>query len=207
MLGVVVGFKAEARIAARMGRVAISGARPGLADSAVKGLIAAGATELISFGLAGGLAPGLEPGDLIIATTVLVGEAHRPADPALSNRLSAVLPEAHLGAVIGREAAVTDAAAKRTLHEATGALAVDMESQAVAAGGLPFAVLRAIADPADRCLPPAALVGLRADGSADVGAVLLSLLRTPAQLPRLVGLARESRAALRALERAVSRLM
>lgn len=207
MLGVLVGLKAEARIAARLGAVAISGARPELAASGAKGLIAAGATELLSFGLAGGLALGLEPGDLVIATAVLIGETRHPTDPGLTNRLAGALPEAHLGAVIGSDAAIADAAAKRALNVATGALAVDMESQAIAVAGLPFAVLRAIADPANRALPPAALVGLRPDGGADLAAVLASLLKAPGQLPRLVGVARESRAALRALARAASRLM
>ena len=207
MRGLVVGFKAEARIAARLGLVAISGARPDLAASGVKGLIAAGATELLSFGLAGALATGLMPGDLVIATAVLIGETRHPTDPALTNRLADMLPEAHLGAVVGSETAVTDATAKRALNASTGAVAVDMESQAVAAAGLPYTVLRAIADPAERGLPPAALVGLKPDGGADLVAVLASLLRAPGQLPRLLGVARESRTALKALERAAARLM
>ncbi len=35
--------------------------------------------------------------------------------------------------------------------------------------GLPFAVLRVVADPQERDLPPAALAGMRADGTTDVG--------------------------------------
>jgi len=207
MRGVVVGLQAEARIAARLGIVAISGARATLAATGVQCLIDQGATELLSFGLAGGLAPGLEPGDLVIATAVLVGEARHATDPELTNRLAAALPEANLGAVVGSDLAIPDVAAKQRLHASTGAMAVDMESQAVAGAGLRFTVLRAIADPADRNLPPVALVGLKPDGSSDILAVLGALLRQPGQLPRLLGVARESATALAALRRAVRRLV
>ena len=47
---------------------------------------------------------------------------------------------------------------------------------------LPFAVLRVIADPAERALPPAALAGMRTDGGMDVGAVLASLAKSPAPI-------------------------
>jgi len=202
-LGVVVGLKAEARIAARLGPVVISGARPEAAASGIRRLIDGGAIELLSFGLAGGLAPGLAPGDLVIATAVVVGEARHATDAALTNRFASLLPDAHLGAVAGSASAIADIAGKRHLHATTGAIAVDMESQVLAASGLPFAVLRAIADPHDRVLPPAALAGLKRDGAPDIVAVLLSLLRTPSQLRRLLELAGESRRALASLERAV----
>jgi adenosylhomocysteine nucleosidase len=205
-LGVVVGLKAEARIAARLGAVVISGARPEAAARGIRRLIDGGATELLSFGLAGGLAPGLAPGDLVIATAVLVNDARHPTDAMLTNRFANALPDAHLGAVAGSNEAIADVAAKHRLHETTGAIAVDMESQVLASSGLPFTVLRAIADPHDRALPPAALVGLKPSGAPDIVAVLLSLLGAPGQLRRLLELARESKRALASLERAVSLL-
>jgi hypothetical protein len=78
-----------------------------------------------------------------------------------------------------------------------------MESGAVAeacvAAGKPFAVLRAVADPMNRAIPDYALQGLKEDGTTDVMPVLLGLLRRPATLPALLGLARDSRAALASL--------
>ena len=68
--------------------------------------------------------------------------------------------------------------------------------------GLPFAILRVIADPAHRPLPSAALVAMRADGGIDVAAVLGALLRNPAQLPALIRLGLDSREAFSALVRA-----
>ena len=74
--------------------------------------------------------------------------------------------------------------------------AVDLESGAVArvaqAHGLPFAAPRAIADPATRTLPPAALVPLKPSGGIDLPRILLSVLAKPAQIPALIGLARDA---------------
>jgi len=60
-------------------------------------------------------------------------------------------------------------------------------------------VLRAIADPAVRELPPAALVPLDDDGRPALGRVLASVMRRPQQLPTLLAVAREARQALQAL--------
>src|SRR5260370_10572972 len=98
-----------------------------------------------------------------------------------------------------------DPGRKQLLYAQTGAVAVDMEShiaaEIAAAHRIPFAASRVIIDPADRPLPPAALVGLRSDGTADVGAVFRSVLRQPSQLPALVRTALDARIAGAALRR------
>ncbi len=66
---------------------------------------------------------------------------------------------------------------------------------------LPFATVRAISDRADHPLPPAALVGMRPDGSMAIGAVMASLARQPGQLPALVRTAWEAERGFRALLR------
>jgi adenosylhomocysteine nucleosidase len=87
---------------------------------------------------------------------------------------------------------------------------VDMESHAVAtvavAAALPFLVIRAIADPAGRALPPAALAGLSPTGEARPWAVLAALARRPGQLIALIRLIGDSAAGFAALGRAGSRL-
>jgi hypothetical protein len=87
----------------------------------------------------------------------------------------------------------------------SGAVAVDMESHVAARlaahYGLPFAALRIIADPAERSLPAAALVGMRPDGSTDIAAVLRALGRRPSDLPALIRTALDARAAFAALHR------
>ena len=103
----------------------------------------------------------------------------------------------------GSSGAATTALAKAALYSATGALIVDMESHHVAdlarAHNLPFIVIRAVADTALDDLPEAALVGLNEEGRPAIGAVLLSLLKKPWQLPALIRVALRSRAALAAL--------
>ena len=115
------------------------------------------------------------------------------------------MPQARVASIAGIERPAADRAAKLRLHAALGVVAVDMEShiaaRLAAARKLPFAALRAIADPAERDLPPAALLALKPDGSPDLRAVLLSLMRRPAQLPALLRLAFDARAAFAALLR------
>jgi hypothetical protein len=72
--------------------------------------------------------------------------------------------------------------------------------------GVPFAACRVIVDPAERTLPPAALVGLRADGTADALAVLRSLLRQPRQMFALLRVVADMRAARTALYRGRRRM-
>jgi hypothetical protein len=103
------------------------------------------------------------------------------------------------------DAPVADPLDKQLLHAQTGAAAVDMEShiaaRIAAARQVPFVAFRAIIDPADKRLPPAALKGLRADGTADVLEVFRSVIQQPSQLPALVRTALDARIARAALRR------
>lgn len=166
-----------------------------------------GATVVFSFGLAGGLAAECRPGALIIADAVAVGAERLPCDPRLTGALSAVLPDSRTATVAGSDGAVLTVAAKAALAEDTGAVAVDMESHAVALSarklGLPFAVLRAVADPADRPVPPLALKALRADGTTGAWPVVKGLIWRPSLIPAMMRLGADSKAAHRSLARAV----
>lgn len=200
MIGVIVGIAEEARIAAGFGvPVGTGGGEPAGARDAAERLVAAGCTALISFGLAGGLAPEFEPGDLVIPTEIVSEAGQRwIVDGTLSARLGVAA-----GVLLAGTAILATAAAKQQAWRRTGAVAVDLESGEVArvAGGfgLPFAVLRAICDPCERDLPPASLTALRPDGTIRPAALLGSLLRHPWQLPALIGLGRDADRARRAL--------
>jgi adenosylhomocysteine nucleosidase len=193
--GIVVGMEAEARIARRSGF-------PVATLRGAEALLADGADGLISFGIAGGLAPGLKPGTLVVATEVIAGDGRRY--PAMD--VAASVTGALRVPVFGGRVIVSRAAAKQELYHHTGAVAVDMESAEVARlcadAGVPLAVIRAIGDPAERDLPPAALVGLRSDGVVDILAVLRSVLRSPGQIPALLTAALDTRRALTALGQA-----
>ena len=113
-----------------------------------------------------------------------------------------------VGTLLAARQPIASVAEKAALRAASGALAVDMESGAVAeaaaGAGLPFLALRIVADPADRAIPAAALQGIAPDGSRRPSAVLLNLLTRPADLAPLIRLARDSDAALRQLRRVAS---
>ncbi|MGE0222646.1 MAG: hypothetical protein AB7F35_02985 [Acetobacteraceae bacterium] len=198
--GVVVGLVAEARIARRLGcEVAVGGGTPAGAEKAAEDLVSTGARGLVSFGLAGGLAPRLRPGDLVIPEAVLVGGRALSTEPDLRRHFGRVTVHRLLAA----STAVASARDKRRLHEETGADAVDLESGAVALvaerHGLPFAVMRAVCDPAKRNLPPAALAALDSRGVIGLGRVLASLAGDPRQLLSMLGLALDAAVARRAL--------
>ncbi|WP_051248286.1 hypothetical protein [Inquilinus limosus] len=211
MLGILTGLAREAEIARRISPlVACSASDPARADALARDLIGRGATILLSFGIGGGLAPELSTGRLVIGTAVRTGSVAYPCDEDLAVRLGVVLPDALRGNVWGGDIIVDTAAAKARLHRDSGAVIVDLESAAVAIAaaeaGLPFGVLRAVADPAGHGLPPAALVGLDAEGRPAIGPVLRALARSPGQLPALIRLGRQSGAAMKALLAAAGRL-
>jgi adenosylhomocysteine nucleosidase len=200
VIGFVTGLTAEAALLEKTGfLVAAGGGWPEGAYRAAERLIGQGAEALISFGLAGGLAPDAAPGALLVPQAVAEGAENYPCDPALIAFLGGSTGEKILA---GTDIAAT-VAQKTALYNATRIGAVDLESGAVAraarAHGLPFAVLRAIADPATRTLPPAALVPLKPSGAIDLPRILRSVLANPAQIPALIGLARDAGKARAAL--------
>ncbi|MBV8752456.1 MAG: hypothetical protein JO328_06320 [Hyphomicrobiales bacterium] len=185
----VTSLALEARIALGPGVSVICSAGSQLA-AALEAAVARGASGIISFGVAGGLSPRLRAGHWIVASAVRTGQRLFPTDRAWTECLLKRLPAALHAEIVGVDAPVAECSEKRLLHSRTGAAAVDTEShitaRIAAAHQIPFAACRAVIDAADARLPPAALVGLRPDGTADVAAVFRSVLQEPRQLPDLV---------------------
>jgi adenosylhomocysteine nucleosidase len=205
--GIVVGLPIEARIVRHLGwPVAIGGGTAVGAEAAANILVEQGCIGLISFGLAGGLDPTLRPGALIVPSAVITGGKRYASDPNLSRMLGGSTPHLMLGA----DAIVASVEEKRRQRGQTGASAVDLESGAVARvafmQNVPFAVLRAICDPAERALPPAALVALSTHGGIKPWRVLASIAAHPLQLPALLTLVADAAAARRSLIARVKRV-
>lgn len=212
MIGIVVGLDAEARIAARLPghvEVAVGGGTADGARRAAERLLGRGASALVSFGLAGGLSPDLSAGALVVPRRVFAGDASFATDRSLCAALGGATPHdlLHSERIVG---AVEE---KRRLFQETKCAALDMESGAVARAALaeakPFAVLRAVCDPAGRALPPVAFLALSADGKVGLRAVTRGIARHPGQIATLVALGRDAYAARRALAsrvRAIPRL-
>jgi adenosylhomocysteine nucleosidase len=207
----VTGLAFEARMAKGPGvSVVCGGGICRRTAAAIEEAVTGGASGIISFGTAGGLVPHLRPGDWVVADGVVAEGQRWPSDPAWLARLLKQMPGATRGAIASVDMPVASASAKEELQARTGAVAVDMESHVAArlalVHGLPFAAFRVIVDSAERSLPPAALAAMRPDGGVNIGAVLASLARQPGQLPQLIRLARDARAARTALFRG-SRLL
>ncbi len=199
----LVGLAFEARIAAGPGVLVICRG-PDISET-LQLAFEAGCRSIISFGVAGGLAPDLRPGDWIVASEVLDAHTARPTHSIWSRNLLETIPEVRYGPVVGVPAPISDPGAKRELHARTGAIAVDMESHIVAqfaaTHGMSFAVARVIVDPAHRRVPDAALIALRPGGGTNLTAILREVLTKPAQVFPLLRIAGDAYAARSALMR------
>jgi hopanoid-associated phosphorylase len=154
---------------------------------------------IISFGVAGGLAPQLRPGTCVIGSAILSGSNRIPTNKMWSQQLLQTFPEAVSGMLLGVSAPICDPGDKRALHVNTGAIAVDMESHVVAtvgaAHGLPVVAMRVITDPAERALPASAVAAMRPNGTTNIVAMIRSVLVRPREIPTLFQTALDALAA------------
>jgi len=188
--------------------VAYSGAGPVNAEAAAELLIAEGATRLISWGCAAALSAALKPGDLILADKLIDAgnsEIAVTADWLDHTKKSladvVAVQSGHLAESLNLVSTGKD---KRQLHANTGAVAVDMESSAVAKAArqksLPFLAIRAIADPVTMDLPRAIGYSLNGQGDVMMGKLLLFLFLHPTELPGLIKLGLHFNAAKKTLK-------
>jgi hopanoid-associated phosphorylase len=203
----VAGMDFEAKIARTAGVTAVYAAHAERLERAFEAALAQGCAGIVSFGTAGGLAPDLAPGAVILADAVEGPAGRMLTDAVWQARLAESLTGTGLtvrrGVLASVRAPLAGAADKAALHQRNGALGVDMESHLAGAWaqrqGVPFAVCRVLVDPAWRSLPRAAIVGLRDDGTTALAPILRELARDPAQLGALLRLAGDARHARRAM--------
>jgi nucleoside phosphorylase len=148
------------------------------------------AEALASIGLCGALSPELKPADIVVATEVIHNEIRYPTAP-----LHCGGP--HTLGVVRTIGHIAQTAEEKRLLQSTGALAVDMEAGAVAAGakaaGLPFFCIKAVSDLATETLANDLNSALRPDGHFDTIKILGSTLRHPlTRVPELLRLWRRS---------------
>jgi hopanoid-associated phosphorylase len=207
----VTGLAVEAAIARASGvRCVVGATDPARLAADLDHALSRGARAIVSFGIAGALIDGLPAGAWLVGRAVIGASACVLTSPEWRDALVRRLPGARVVDVTGSDGIATTPHAKRDIHAATGASAIDMESHVVAhvalARGLPFAVLRVVSDPVHRAVPDAARVGLDARGKADARAVLRALCGAPRQALPLARTALDAGVALRALSAARRRL-
>jgi adenosylhomocysteine nucleosidase len=195
LLIIVVGLAFEARIAAGAGTRVVCGGDGRHLSVALAAAIAearmlfGNCPGIISFGVAGGLAPQLRPGTCVIGSAILSGSNRIPTNHIWSQQLLQTFPDAVSGLLLGVSAPICDPRDKRALHVSSGAIAVDMESHVVAAvgaaHGLPVAAMRVVTDPAERTLPASAVAAMRSNGTTNIAAMIKAVLMKPREIPAL----------------------
>ncbi len=176
--------------------VTCSGAGPLNAGFAAEQLIAHGAQRLISWGCAAALDPQLKPGDLVLATQLLADDgtamAITHAWQQHTQQLLAQQVPLRTGTLLESVGIVTHAHAKQSLFAASQAVALDMESVAIARvaqqHALEFLAIRAIADPASLSLPLAVSHAMNAAGEMDIRKLLIYIVQHPSEIPALIKL-------------------
>jgi adenosylhomocysteine nucleosidase len=205
-----VGLAFEAKIAAAPGVQVVCRTAGSELETVADTAVRQGYRSMISFGVAGGLASDLRAGDWVVASSIREGDTVHPTDAVWSRKLLGLIDGAVHAPIVGVDGQVAEPARKRELHKATGAAAVDMEShvaaRVAAEHNMSFAAVRVVVDPAHRAVPPAALIGMRPDGRADVSAVLRDLIARPSQLSPMARIAVDALAARAAMVRVRRRL-
>ena len=215
-LGIVVAMTAEARSLVReppviegtirLGEgilVKLSGIGPQRAGEAAKNLLEYGATALLSWGCAGALVPALSPGSLVLPNTVIGADQFSySSDPTWHGRLLDRLKgciDLHHGPLAESGTVLRSSAEKKVLFERTGAMAVDMESGAVARvaheAHASFIALRAIADSAGVTIPQSSVGAVNEFGELNLLRLLKELIRQPFELFAMIRLGWNFRAA------------
>ncbi|PPD51011.1 MAG: phosphorylase [Methylobacter sp.] len=188
--------------------VAYSGTGSKNAQSAAKLLITKGATQLISWGCAAALSATLKSGDLTLADTLVDSQDveididsdwHRYSKALLAQSVTV-----HTGRLAESLAIVSSSKEKLQMQSITGAIALDMESIAVAkiakCNAVPFLAIRAIVDPVTMDLPHAIEYAENDQGDIVLSRLLLFLALHPFELPKLIKLGLQFNAAKKTLK-------
>jgi hypothetical protein len=169
--------------------VGMSGLRlPELSGQAFAGIVMAG--------LAGGLDPKLEIGEVVV-------------DARSTWRASRL--EFKRAEFLTVSDAVTSASQKSELFRQTGAGVVEMENEQVrklaASYGIPFLGIRAISDAAEDSIDPAVLAFIDPFGAVKINEVISEMVRRPSIIKKLRNLSKASAAALERLADAVKEVI
>jgi adenosylhomocysteine nucleosidase len=169
--------------------IVITGMGPERAGRIAERMIAARSPEsVLVIGLAGGLSPTLQTGDLLHPEVVIdgaSGERFHPTGGLCFSRVGSLLTAHHV---------VSDPAEKAQLSTLHAAHAVDMETAAIArichASAIPWDVVRVISDPHDVALPADFARLVRPDGTPDLLRSVCYCLTRPQHIPALIRLGR-----------------
>lgn len=187
-------------------QVACSGAGARNAQNAAKGLISPATPFVLICGYAGGLNPECEPGDIVVAEQVIdniTGRGVSRVDSALFRTAESICASALLGdfavwrgTLVTTERVLTQSAEKHALIAKTPAVAVDMETAAIARIAherkVPWLSVRVITDGLNDTLPFDFNALADEDGNVNRGRVVCAALTHPWKIPALIRLGTRS---------------
>jgi adenosylhomocysteine nucleosidase len=190
--------------------VVYSGAGDENARLAAESLVNKGANRLISWGCAAALEANLQPGNLVLATSCIDAQQvvfeldNKDWINALISTIDRQIT-VHVGRIAESNHVVETSQNKVQFRNRTGAIALDMESTAIAKvanlNGIPFMTFRVIADSLMMDLPKAVSYALNDQGDVILSKLLYFLLLHPSELPSLVKLGTAFSAAKKTLKR------
>ena len=179
------------------------------AFSAASWLREKGVAALGCFGVSGGLDPELGVGDLVFADAVFVEENDGVSQvwkkdgcesDVTVNFQAAKGLTASWGPIVTVQEPVLNAGGKRALFDRTGAVAVDMETAAVARAasrsGLPFFAIRTICDSADVTISESIYQCVDQQGRPRFPHLFRLIIRKPLLISHLLRMKRDFTAAL-----------
>jgi adenosylhomocysteine nucleosidase len=148
---------------------------------------------IVSTGYCGALDPRLRTSDVVVATSVCSASGNfRAEKPQVQGKASPA--KASIGAMFGSDEVLQSARSKSAARARSGAVAVDMESHALAAeaaqAGLPFYCVRAVTDVAGEDMAFDFNAVRSADGRIPQSRVVSAALHHPVRhMPGLIKLA------------------
>jgi len=188
------------------------GIGPQRAAAAARWLVTQQVHGLALFGVSGGLGPDLVPGDLVLAAAVLdCCETEQPirldlVDEGCELALLIAGIRVQHGPVLTVTSPIRQPEHKAMLFQRHGALAVDMESAAVARvaaeEAIPCTVLRSICDPAQRSVAEEAFGIVDGEGRLRIKTLLVSVINRLGLVTDLLRMQRDFGPALRSLKQA-----
>ena len=140
---------------------------------------------ILSCGFSGALQEDMAVGDIVVATSIADTHDHRlDVDVRMPPRQGL-----HVGCFVTADELVRTVEAKRSLASSTNAIAVDLESMAVAQvareANLRFLAIRSISDDLSRDLPPEILSVVGDTGSLRLGAAAGAVWKRPGSIKEL----------------------
>jgi adenosylhomocysteine nucleosidase len=189
----------------------VSGMGATNAKLAVEKLVSLGfkPQALISWGTAGAIQTGLQPGDLLIPHIVRTSDGTQlktctAARDTLRELLQANAVTVHDGSLLEVKDVISTVADKQVLARNTDTVAVDMESAELGriaeTRGIPFLVIRTIVDAADQSIPEVVIRTIDECGNVRIFSLAKELFFKPSLVMTLFQLSRAMHMACKTLE-------